>query len=77
MDYISDPVTALLFTAGDMSEQCASITIQDDTILEYDELFSIHLNTTDDDVKVLKKYSSIDVVDDDSKCSFKPVSELL
>ena len=72
VDYnISDPVTALLFTAGDMSEQCAYITIVDDIILEYDEHFSVHLNTTADDVKLLKNNATIDIVDDDCKCSFK------
>ena len=71
VDYnISDPVTtALIFTAGDMSEQCAYITIVDDIILEYDEHFSVHLDThDDDDVKLLKKYATIIIVDDDCKC---------
>ena len=69
VDYnISDTVTALIFTAGDMSEQCAYITIVDDIILEYDEQFSVHLDThDDDDVKLLKNNATIDIVDDDCK----------
>ena len=66
VDYISDPVIPLVFTPG-VSEQCAYITILEDSILEYDEHFSLHLNTSDDYVKFETKYAKVHIIDDDCK----------
>ena len=67
VDYTASEVTTLLFLPGDATPQCAYITILDDTILEYTEYFSVHLDTTDDDVKFGYKYATVNITDDDCK----------
>ena len=67
VDYTASEVTTLLFLPGDATPQCAYITILDDTILEYTEHFSVHLDTTDDDVKFGYKYATVNITDDDCK----------
>ena len=67
VDYVSDAVTALVFTADDMSAQCVNIVIVNDTILEDDEHFTAHLNASDSDVKFDTKYASVVIIDDDCK----------
>ena len=67
VDYMASEVTTLLFLPGDVTPQCAYITIMNDTILEYTEHFSIHLDTTDDDVKLDYRYATVNITDDDCK----------
>ena len=54
----------LTFTSG-TSEQCAHISILEDSILEDPENFFVHLATSDDDVKLLYNYSAITILDND------------
>ena len=77
MDYVSDAVTALVFTAADMSAQCVYITITNDMLLEDEEHFSVHLNATDIDVKLETQYATIIIIDDDCKCTLMVQSIVL
>ena len=67
VDYISDAITPVHFIVEHVFEQCVYISVVNDTILEFDEYFTVHLKTTDGDVKFLTKYASIDILDDDCK----------
>ena len=77
VDYMASEVTTLLFLPGDATPQCAYITIVDDTILEYTEHFSVHLDTTDyyyhydyyyyHYVKFDYKYATVNIIDNDCK----------
>ena len=69
VDYVSDAVTALVFTAADMSAQCVYITITNDVLLEDEEHFSVHLNASDIDVKFDTMNATIIIIDDDCKCT--------
>ena len=48
-------------------QQCASISISDDAILENDEIFSLQLNTTDQAVTLRPSSANITIEDDDGK----------
>ena len=56
--------TMLTFTSG-TSEQCAHISILEDSILENPENFLVHLATSDEDVKLQYNYSTITILDND------------
>jgi len=56
--------TTMTFTSG-TSEQCAHISILEDSILENPENFLVHLATSDDNVKLLYNYSAITILDND------------
>ena len=55
--------TTLTFTLSDSSEQCGYIIILQDNILEDPENFLVHLATSDEDVKLLYSYSTINILD--------------
>ena len=58
--------TTLTFTpANSPKPRCVTISIEDDHALEDTESFSVHLATSDDDVKLLYNYSTITILDDD------------
>ena len=48
-------------------QQCASISISDDPVLENDELFSVQLNSTDLAVTLRPSTANITIGDDDGK----------
>ena len=77
VDYVSDAVMALVFTAADMSAQCVYITITNDMLLEDEEHFSVHLNASDIDVKFDTMYATIIIIDDDCKCTLMVQSTVL
>jgi len=56
--------TTLTFTSA-TSEQCAHISILEDSILEDPENFFVHLATSDEDVKLQYNYSTITILDND------------
>jgi len=56
--------TTLTFTSN-TPEQCAYISILEDSILEDPENFFVHLATSDEDVKLQYNYSTITILDND------------
>ena len=48
-------------------QQCTSISISDDAILENDEIFSLQLNTTDQAVTLRRISANVTIGDDDRK----------
>ena len=55
----------IIFSPGMTGPQCQSISITDDSILENDEVFVVALNTTDVDVVLRPRTTSVIIVDDD------------
>ena len=65
-DFLAPMSTTLTFIPANSSEpRCVTISIEDDHALEDTESFSVHLATSDDDVKLLYNYSTITILDDD------------
>ena len=65
-DYAQPTPMELTIVAG-TDQQCTSISISNDPILEYDELFSVQLNTTDQAVILRPSSANITIGDDDGK----------
>ena len=65
-DYAVPTSMELTIVAG-ADQQCTSISISDDPILESDELFSVELNTTDQAVTLHPSSANITIEDDDSE----------
>ena len=65
-DYAQPTPMELIIVAG-ADQQCTSISISDDPILESDELFSVELNTTDQAVTLHPSSANITIGDDDGK----------
>ena len=61
-------VTAQLTFQATVTQQCSSISIVDDTILENDEVFSVQLSTLDPDVNLTPSTATVTVENDDSEC---------
>ena len=73
MDFVAvssdfSPISSLelTFQPGRI-EECAEITIQEDTILEGSETFSIQVNTRDQNVTLTPANTTITIEDNDSK----------
>ena len=47
-------------------QQCVNITIISDALLEFDEVFSVVLTSSADNVRISRNSSTITIVDDDS-----------
>ena len=56
-----------VFTAEHM-RQCVEVTVEDDGAVEYNEVFSLLLNTVEDRVMFDLGMADITIIDDDSKC---------
>ena len=71
-DYAQPAPTDLTFLPG-TTQQCASISISDDAVLEIDESFSVQLTSTDPAVILSPSASSatITIENDDSKSFYK------
>ena len=65
-DYAQPTPMELVFEQG-TAQQCASISISDDAILENNELFSVQLTTTDQAVMLSPSSATVTIEDDDSK----------
>ena len=65
-DYAEPTPMELTLVAG-TDQQCTSISISDDPILENDEFFSVVLNTTDQTVTLRPSTANITIEDDDGK----------
>ena len=65
-DYAQPTPMELTIVAG-ADQQCTSISISDDPILENDELFSVQLNTTDQALTLHPSSANITIGDDDGK----------
>ena len=65
-DYAQPTLMELTIVAG-TDQQCTSISISNDPILENDELFSAQLNTTDRAVTLRPSSANITIEDDDGK----------
>ena len=65
-DYAQPTPMELTIVAG-TDQQCTSISIADDAILENDELFSLQLNTTDQAVTLHPISANITIGDNDGK----------
>ena len=65
-DYAEPTPMELTIVAG-TDQQCTSISISDDPILENDEFFSVVLNTTDQAVTLRPSTANITIEDDDGK----------
>ena len=65
-DYAEPTPMELTIVAG-TDQQCTSISISDDPILENDEFFSVVLNTTDQAVTLRPSVANITIEDDDGK----------
>ena len=65
-DYAQPTPMELTIVAG-ADQQCTSISISDDPILENDELFSVELNTSDQAVTLHPSSANITIEDNDSK----------
>jgi len=66
LDFFAPMSTTLTFIPANLPEpRCVTISIEDDHALEDTESFSVHLATSDDDVKLLYNYSTITILDDD------------
>ena len=63
-DYAQPTPMELTIVAG-ADQQCTSISISDDPILENDELFSVELNTSDQAVTLHPSSANITIEDDD------------
>ena len=55
----------IIFSPGMTGPQCQSISITDDSILENDEVFVVALSTTDVDVVLRPRTTSVIIVNDD------------
>ena len=65
-DFLAPMSTTLTFTPANSPEpRCVTISIEDDHALEDTESFSVHLATSDDDVKLQYNYSTITILDND------------
>ena len=72
MDYIDIGSVHLVFTPENQEDpQCIYISILDDHFLEYPEYFSVHLSSSDSQVKIIHPYASIYIEDNDSKLCVK------
>ena len=61
-------VEQLTFIPGNgFRQNCATITVGSDTILEDDESFSVVLTTTDPDVTISPNTTVVTITNDDSK----------
>ena len=69
-DYAEPTPMELTIVAG-TDQQCTSISISDDPILENDELFSVVLNTTDQAVTLRPSSANITIEDDDGKSFYR------
>ena len=49
--------------------ECADVVILEDSIFEYEEIFSVTLSTTDTDVSIPTPLASVVIVDSTSKWS--------
>ena len=49
--------------------QCEDVPIQEDTILETNESFTVELSTTDPDVILDPQSATVTIFDDDSECN--------
>lgn len=68
----------LTFDPGDdTSQDCATVFIENDVILEDVERFSVILVTTDPDVSIRPDSAAVTITDDDSKCLPSPRNFLL
>ena len=68
-DYAQPTLMELTIVAG-ADQQCTSISISDDPILENNELFSAQLNTTDQAVTLRPSTANITIGDDDGKAFY-------
>ena len=68
-DYAQPTPMELTIVAG-TDQQCTSISISDDPILENDELFLVQLNTTDQAVTLRPSSANITIGDDDGKAFY-------
>ena len=68
-DYAQPTPMELTIVAGE-DQQCTSISISDDPILENDELFSVQLNTTDQAVTLHPSSANITIGDDDGEAFY-------
>ena len=66
-DDYAEPTSMELTIVAGADQQCTSISISDDPILENDELFSVHLNTTDEAVTLRPISANVSIGDDDRK----------
>ena len=68
MDFTS--VTAQLTFQPSQADvpQCEDVPIQEDTILETNESFTVELSTTDLDVILAPQSATVTIMDDDSMC---------
>ena len=66
IDYTT--VTAQQTFQATVTQQCSSISIDDDTILENDEAFSVQLSTLDPDVNLTPSTATVTIENDDSEC---------
>ena len=69
-DYAEPTPMELTIVAG-TDQQCTSISISDDPILENDEFFSVVLNTTDQAVTLRPSSANITIEDDDGKSFYR------
>ena len=60
--------TALVFQPGSSTQQCANITIIDDSISEDVETFQAHLSSTDPAVTLERATTTITIADNDGEC---------
>ena len=66
-DDYAEPTSMELTIVAGTDQQCTSISISDDPILENDEFFSVVLNTTDQAVTLRPSAANITIEDDDGK----------
>ena len=66
-DDYAEPTPMELTIVTGTDQQCTSISISDDPILENDEFFSVVLNTTDQAVTLRPSTANITIEDDDGK----------
>ena len=66
-DNYAEPTPMELTIVAGTDQQCTSISISDDPILENDEFFSVVLNTTDQAVTLRPSTANITIEDDDGK----------
>ena len=60
----------LTFPAGDNSSQCISSSVLTDMTLEINETYLLNLNTVDNDVIIDPSFTTVIIVDDDSKLNY-------
>ena len=68
-DYAQPTPMELTIVAG-ADQQCTSISISDDPILENDEFFSVELNTRDQAVTLHPSSANITIWDDDGEAFY-------